>query len=178
MTLDEIEIIDNSFSKIYQSPVPVEIKFGNANLWIAKAFVNYGSVVKYEDKENRRIVLKGATQLVSPHEISFTMTVDVKDDRYRVLMEQIYIDDNLYSIFIQERAFQITKYEEIKAEKEAIMAKWERDPKSFHYRQAKKNIAEEKAKVQRYYFLEEQAKKTISSIFNSLSTTIENGEDF
>lgn len=81
------EIIENS-------DLNKQALYKNAQTWIAIQFGNYKSVVQFEDKEAGRIICKGSLLAESALEttLSFTLSVDVKDKKYRVA-----IDDIIYS---------------------------------------------------------------------------------
>lgn len=73
------------FSEIVNTDVPKVKCFGRLKEWVAKNFGNYKSVVQLEDNENCKLVAKGCSK-VSKFDndlISFTMTMECKDGRYR-----------------------------------------------------------------------------------------------
>lgn len=109
-TLDKYDLInekfsDCSYSKIYNDSTPKNIKFSNAKEWIAKTFGDYKSVLQYEDAENYKIIIKGIsalkdiisyedkTRIVEKPDLLFTLTIDCKDDKYRMKFENMTVND-------------------------------------------------------------------------------------
>lgn len=107
-TLEEQDIVhekfeNNSLSKIFDDTTPKNIKYSNAKGWIAKTFGDYKSVLQYEDPDNSRIVIKGFSALkdivyfedkrriTENPELSFTLTIDCKDDKYRLRIENMIV---------------------------------------------------------------------------------------
>ena len=92
-------------SHVFYSDIPTVKKMGNAKSWIAKTFGDYDEVLQLEDKENQRIIIKGGTPVIHEYDASihsntaenytFTMTMDFKEDRYRIRFEDITIMHNL-----------------------------------------------------------------------------------
>jgi|GEM_PF-1601540 len=107
------EVIDgSSFSKIYYNILPAKTKHLNAKSWVAKTFGDYKSVVQFEDDENYKLIMKGKIPLVPIHEesdlngvpyvlhsdrdISFIITIDSRDDKYRVSIEDMTLNLDSY----------------------------------------------------------------------------------
>lgn len=65
-----------------------------ANEWMAKTFVESSEVIQYQDKEEGIIVGKGLTKHkyggISTWNIWYTMTIEVKEDRARATIEDVY----------------------------------------------------------------------------------------
>lgn len=93
---------NNSFSHVFETKVSPATQYLNAKQWIAKTFGSYKAVVQFEDENAHKIILKG--KIVSKdNEInetmkkwfqdkvtySFTMTIDIKEGRYRVKIEDV-----------------------------------------------------------------------------------------
>lgn len=65
-----------------------------ARSWMANAFVSSKSVIEMEDKDAGRIIGKGIITFTTTynlmytakHSVNFTITIDVKDGRYRCVM--------------------------------------------------------------------------------------------
>ena len=100
----DIPLKDN-MSFIYNSTVDIDTKFLNAKTWIAKTFGDYKSVVKYEDDNAHKLILKSSSPLYEQKGIAhliittvkFTLSLDFKADRYRIKIEDIILHDNFYS---------------------------------------------------------------------------------
>lgn len=108
LTIEDVPLA-KEMSHVFYSDVPVKEKFGNAKSWVAKTFADYNSVIQLEDSENNRIIIKGGTPVTysyKQHEgkyeettftshfaenYSFTMTIDIKEDRFRIKFEDIAI---------------------------------------------------------------------------------------
>lgn len=67
--------------------------YNRAEMWVATAFQNSNKVVKYRNKENKQLILNPNTdfsysKLVGSEGargvIEYTMTINIKDNRYRV----------------------------------------------------------------------------------------------
>lgn len=94
---------NNSFSRVFETKVPPATQYLNAKQWIAKTFGSYKAVVQFEDENAHKIILKGKIVVSKDGEInetlkkwfqdkvtySFTMTIDIKEGRYRVKIEDV-----------------------------------------------------------------------------------------
>ncbi|MBQ8704187.1 MAG: DUF4468 domain-containing protein [Bacteroidales bacterium] len=100
---EDVVVGNNTFEHVFQSTIPANIKQLNAKQWIAKNFGDYKSVLQFEDDANHRIIIKGNTTIVdesggnnsliieTKHTLSFTLTIDSKDDRFRVRVEDMCV---------------------------------------------------------------------------------------
>ncbi len=92
---------NNSFSHVFKTTVPPATQYLNAKQWIAKTFGSYKAVVQFEDESAHKIILKG--KVITPYDgeinettwfqdkvtYSFTMTIDIKEGKYRVKIEDV-----------------------------------------------------------------------------------------
>lgn len=99
------EEIGESLSFVFMSDNPVQNKHLNAKTWIAKTFGDYKSVIQFEDDNNYKLILKGhhdlpdevidISQLYSKinvyYTLNYTITIDSKDDRYRILFDNVSV---------------------------------------------------------------------------------------
>lgn len=118
------EAIDGStFSKIYNNILPAKTKHLNAKSWVAKTFGDYKSVIQFEDNENYKLIIKGKILLPPIHniyeepitweqhsdrDISFIMTIDSRDEKYRVIIEEITLNLDSYTDFGVFRNSEVT----------------------------------------------------------------------
>ncbi len=109
-TLEKYDLLSekyegDTYTKICTSNIPKMLKYSNAKAWIAKTFGNYQSVVQLEDQESCKIILKGLLELTNEIEIidkvsnvtvtptlNFMLTIDCKDDKFRLKFENMRID--------------------------------------------------------------------------------------
>jgi len=98
----------SEISAVFDSNCSIDNKFNNAKEWVAKTFGDYNEAVQFEDKEKGRIIVKGSSLLESesatldsggltildveetPY-LNFTLTIDFKEDRHRLLFDGISI---------------------------------------------------------------------------------------
>lgn len=100
---EDVVVKNNSFEQVFQSAIPANIKQLNAKQWVAKNFGDYKSVLQFEDEANHRIIIKGTMTIVNEtggkdgltietnHSLSFTYTIDSKDDRFRARIEDMNV---------------------------------------------------------------------------------------
>jgi len=100
---EDVVVNNNTFEHVFQSTIPANIKQLNAKQWIAKNFGDYKSVLQFEDDVNHRIIIKGTMAIVdetggkdgltveTKHTLSFTFTIDSKDDRFRARIEDMSV---------------------------------------------------------------------------------------
>lgn len=100
---EDVVVKNNSFEQVFQSAIPANIKQLNAKQWVAKNFGDYKSVLQFEDEANHRIIIKGTMTIVNEtggkdgltietnHSLSFTFTIDSKDDRFRARIEDMNV---------------------------------------------------------------------------------------
>lgn len=74
-----------------------EMLFKNAQSWITKSFGDYKSVIQFEDKDAGKLVIKGwaGVEHVLYSRIQFRVTIDVKDNKYRCVIEDIKQADKM-----------------------------------------------------------------------------------
>ena len=76
-------------------------KFANAKQWAVKTFAEYKDAIQYEDSHNGRLVVKGVlpvnfyygtdTREKYTPLLRFTLTIDVKPEKYRLKFEDMSI---------------------------------------------------------------------------------------
>ena len=100
---EDVLVNNNSFEHVFQSSIPANTKQLNAKQWVAKNFGDYKSVLQFEDDANHRIIIKGTMAIVdetggkdgltveTKHTLSFTFTIDSKDDRFRARIEDMSV---------------------------------------------------------------------------------------
>ncbi|NDV84892.1 DUF4468 domain-containing protein [Bacteroides sp. 51] len=111
------EPFDNSsYTLINENAIPKNVKFSNVKQWVAKTFGDYKSVLQYEDPENCKIIIKGIVgmekytyyvnekRVVGKPDLSFTLTIDCKDDKYRLKFENMTVD------LVEDRTVALLKY--------------------------------------------------------------------
>ncbi|KAA5261851.1 DUF4468 domain-containing protein [Bacteroides faecis] len=107
-TTDIILNNGSSYSKVFDYSSSAKLKHLNAKEWIAKTFGDYKSVLQFEDEDNYKLIIKGFSNLMTENsngagglvtivekpKMNFVLTIDCKDDRYRVKIEDISFDVN------------------------------------------------------------------------------------
>ncbi len=107
---EDVLVKKNSFERVFQSTIPANTKQLNAKQWVAKNFGDYKSVLQFEDDANHRIIIKGTMTIFDwnrgesvltfedNHSLSFTLTIDNKDDRFRARIEdmKVHVVKNTY----------------------------------------------------------------------------------
>ena len=103
----------NSYTKILKASSPAKSKHLNAKEWVAKTFGDYKSVLHFEDDENYKLIIKGFSNLAAENssdadglirtvekpKMSYTLTIDCKDDKYRIRFEDISFEiDRTFSV--------------------------------------------------------------------------------
>lgn len=100
---EDVLVKNNSFEHVFQSSIPANTKQLNAKQWVAKNFGDYKSVLQFEDDANHRIIIKGTMTIYDwnrgesvliiedNHSLSFTLTIDNKDDRFRARIEDMKV---------------------------------------------------------------------------------------
>lgn len=97
----------DSFSYVFTNTNAAKLNHSNAKQWVAKTFGDYKSVLQYEDDENYKIIIKGQSKLplednssvsatsvtmdISGYNLTYTITIDSKDERFRAKMEDIQV---------------------------------------------------------------------------------------
>lgn len=73
--------------------------YTKARIWISKSFTSAKAVIDMDDKESGRIIAKGLFTfpaknlygaVVGSEPIHFTTTIDVKDNKYRIVINDFY----------------------------------------------------------------------------------------
>lgn len=66
-----------------------------AQTWLVNAYVDAKSVIQVDDKEDGKIIVKGVFNIVHAtqgRDVYHTLTIDLKDGRYRYTINHIIID--------------------------------------------------------------------------------------
>ena len=98
-----------------------------SNEWMAKTFKSSKAVIQYQDKEEGIIVGKGVTvvDLVFPVDTWFTMTIEIKDKKLRVTLEDIYFYTSYQSTELETPITNQEQWDKAKPELEEIVARLE-----------------------------------------------------
>ena len=152
---DSIIITDASYSKIVESDVPLKTKFLNAKQWIAKTYGDYKAVLQFEDEQSGKITIKGISTLEkATHAYSnmhYTLTIDCRNDKFRVKFENISIRttlelstglehrDKSYDEYVDNVSTMNQAIETAQAKINAIQA----DPSNLKKKEATKEIAKQ-----------------------------------
>lgn len=100
---------DNTYTYIGYSKNTEKVMYNNAREWIAKNFEDYNRVVKLQDAESCKIVLKGKlpprhdmdTKKTNPEKMivyylnsqtEFTLTIEAKEGRYRLKFDDVAVN--------------------------------------------------------------------------------------
>lgn len=66
--------------------------------WVAKSFGDYKSVLQFEDDSNCKIIVKGFSAMSDDSKLSYAITIDAKDDKYRVQFSDLLIKDYVLQV--------------------------------------------------------------------------------
>lgn len=108
LSLDNIPL-ESEMEYIFYSDNSTEQKIKNIKTWVATTFGDYNSVLQFEDVATGRIIIKGKTalkennsnidiglsslginfELYTSSQYSFTMIFDVKDEKFRIKIENV-----------------------------------------------------------------------------------------
>ena len=94
----------NSFSLVDSLCVTPEIAYNNAQNWIVKSSSNYKGSVKFEDREQKKLVIKSGVVYPFVKAINeepyliFDLTIDLKEGRFRLRLENIKKYTILHSV--------------------------------------------------------------------------------
>lgn len=191
LTLKDISISEDSFVQVYNSNIDIDTKFGNASLWVAKSFQDYDRVVQYEDKTNHRLILKSTK---ASSKVSFALTVDCRDDKYRITAEGITVDGTPYEKYVASIPLRIAAIDEelnnLSLDYDAAKTKWDKaqkkwKPVQYHYQSAKEEFEKVNVRFQSLnnskqdlLVVDAVVKETIAEVFNSLSSAISYVDEF
>lgn len=90
----DVQSIENGLTKVYETSVNnAKSKHLLAKEWIAKTFGDYKSVLQFEDDEACKIIVKGFSPMSDDSKLSYTITIDSKDDKYRIIISDLAIKD-------------------------------------------------------------------------------------
>ena len=109
--------IGESISFVFTNNNPVQTKHLNAKTWIAKTFGDYKSVIQFEDDNNYKLILKGHSELPKEvidmsqlltkinvfYTLNYTITIDSKEDRYRILFDDIRVSSKTETFVLGNR---------------------------------------------------------------------------
>lgn len=156
-------------SFVFESKQSPSTVFNNAKQWVAKTFNEYKDVVKMEDLDNHTLVFKGSMRqriykalfknspITYTPILQFTATVECKEGRFRIKMEDFSIKEN--STYLSNNITTEMTFQKIQS----------------------KIDSPEVTSVDYKKFLQctvEDAKENAAFLFNSLSTAMNTVDDF
>lgn len=90
----DVQSIETVLTKVYNTSVnDAKQKHLLAKEWVAKTFGDYKSVLQFEDDEAYKIIVKGFSPMSDDSKLSYTITIDSKDDKYRIIISDLSIKD-------------------------------------------------------------------------------------
>lgn len=118
--------------------VDADVLYSRAKAWIATAYTSANDVIQLDDQEAGRIIVKGNfpfTALGNEFWIDHTLTVEIRDSRYRYTLTDFVVDgrrpmeDERQLMGIRKRAFSalIAQSKKTLAQLEVAMSKIEED---------------------------------------------------
>jgi hypothetical protein len=96
MTQQPITKEEGTVSETVETPgINAADIYTKINLWFVEAFNSAESVIQYSDKEQGVIKGKGnfATTFMTPIRVFFTITVEIKDEKYRLSFSDPYFQN-------------------------------------------------------------------------------------
>lgn len=99
-TLPPIPPEKSNYEKVYTTSLPKNVVFSKGLEWIAKTFKSAKAVIEFQDKDAGKIIGNGITNiLVGPMRVSipiyFTMTLEAKEGKYRMVFDNVQRGDNV-----------------------------------------------------------------------------------
>lgn len=89
-----------SINRVYENTNSKSVNQVAAKQWIAKTYGDYKSVLQFEDDDNGKIIIKGKSKMwaeeYSTYYLEYTMTIDSRDNKYRISLDDISILDVFY----------------------------------------------------------------------------------
>lgn len=95
---------DIEFSEIVETTSKKNVLHANAKEWVAKTFKDYKSVLQFEDNENCKLIIKGLSDiehisgipgLSTKENISYTITIESKDGKYRYTIGDVLVNQTM-----------------------------------------------------------------------------------
>lgn len=95
---------NEEFKEVVNTGIKKDMMFSNAQEWIAKTFGDYKKVIQFENKEDGKLIIKGFSPINHVRKLdnlsermSYTITIDIKDDKYRYTISDIVIVQSVYA---------------------------------------------------------------------------------
>lgn len=95
----DIKFISDELSRVYETSAnQASVKHILAKEWVAKTFGDYKSVLQFEDDNACKIIVKGFSPMSDDSKLSYTITIDSRDDKYRVVISDLEIRDYVLQV--------------------------------------------------------------------------------
>lgn len=99
----ELDSISGDFMAVFENKLSANDIYSRTREWISKTFKTYKATVQLEDNENHKIVLKGRSEMngidlnknIKPCFHTYTITVECKDNKYRLKIEDNTVEKNV-----------------------------------------------------------------------------------
>ena len=113
--------------RIIEVNKPKDELYKLSNEWMAKTFKSSQAVIQYQDKEAGVIVGKGFTSVkyLGYVDTWFTMTIEIKDNKLRATLEDIYIYQSIQRALLESPITNQEQWDKAKPELEKIIDRLE-----------------------------------------------------
>jgi len=89
--------LKDEYQEVVETGLSDIMMYSNAKEWIAKTFRDYKAVIQFEDETTKKLIIKGICygDTSDREALSFTMTIDCKDKKFRYSISNISITGNI-----------------------------------------------------------------------------------
>ncbi|MDR6564683.1 MULTISPECIES: DUF4468 domain-containing protein [unclassified Arcicella] len=170
---EEVVEVKNTKAKLY----------ANAQTWIAKTFGDYKSVIQFEDKEQGRLIIKGLSDLnveFYPN-FKYTITIDVKENKYRYSITEINIGFAGTSNFVSSYSSiekTLLGLNSVKSKLDNILALSTSSMSKKELKKYEEEVNGLKVGYNSYSSRISNVKDILDTISNSLKTAMKSNDDF
>ena len=214
-------VIDDKqcFSKVYNNSNDISKKFSNAKEWIAKTYGDYQSVLQFEDDKNYKIIIKGVQTfeeeraetshssgrvfIFTNASLCYTLTIDFKEDRYRLKMEDICVKERVKTNIIMLSSLSTEEFIKTvddftspttfvnlleadnkllsqlqEVDTSTMKKKWMKEEHQRNIRLTEMKIVYDKQQIENMEVRKKNIYNFIANLYNSLSGAIEYNDDF
>ncbi|MEA5260640.1 DUF4468 domain-containing protein [Arcicella aquatica] len=171
---EEVVEVKNTKAKLY----------ANAQTWIAKTFGDYKAVIQFEDKEQGRLIIKGLSDLDlrSYPNFNYTITIDVKESKYRYSINDIKMGFGISDSRIADSYFPLERdikgVKTIKVGLDSILALSTNSMSKKVLKKHEEEVNSYKRAYQSYSFRISKVNDILDDISNSLKTAMKSNDDF
>ncbi|MEA5260641.1 DUF4468 domain-containing protein [Arcicella aquatica] len=172
---EEVVEVKNTKAKLY----------ANAQTWLTKYYGDYKPFVKFEDKEQGKLVINGISLLLIDYhpDYKYVVTIDVKENKYRYSITNVELglgpNKTAYTSYYYFGAnSELTKYNSIKQQIDSLSASTTTNLSKRELKKHEDLLNKDKEKYKTQAEIVNRINFSLDELISLLKTAMKSNDDF